>query len=85
MASMNKIDSISRQYFSPVDAVKLYTNINNRSVTQVNDEAKAFIGARQGLGVGAICFAGEGQLNGMPPAQYNEFGEEIPRTLDFFA
>ncbi len=88
MQSISKINSVSRQYFNPVDAVKLYTDINSRSVNQKSDETKAFIGARQGLGIGAFCFVGEGQLNGQPPTEYtykNGFCEEVKRTFDMFA
>lgn len=54
-----------------------------------NDALKSFVGARQGLGVGYMCFAGEGQVNGMPEAYYvkDEMGAlvEGSRSIDFFA
>ena len=71
--------------YTAIDAIKCYTNANKHIGNIDKEAAKAWVGAREGLGVGYLCFAGEGQVNGMPQAQYNEFGEEIPRTLDIFA
>jgi len=54
-----------------------------------NDALKSFVGARQGLGVGYFCYAGEGPMNGMAPAYYvkDETGAlvEGSRSLDFYS
>ncbi len=71
--------------YTAVDAINSYTNANKYIGNIDKEAAKSWVGARQGLGIGYFCFAGEGQVNGMPPAQYNEFGEEIQRSLDIFA
>lgn len=72
--------------YTSSDAISSYNKTNNHIATGIDPEAqKAWVGARQGLGIGFFCFAGEGQVNGMPPAQYDEFGQEVPRTLDLFA
>ena len=71
--------------YKAVDAVNSYTN-TNRYIGNIDKEAsKSWVGARQGLGIGYVCYAGEGQVNGMPPTQYNEFGEELTRSFDIFA
>ncbi len=71
--------------YTAIDAINSYTNMTKHLGSVDKEAATSWVGARQGLGIGFYCFAGEGQINGMPPAQYNEYGEEIPRTLDMFA
>ena len=72
--------------YTQSDAINSYSKTNNRIASGIDQEAqKSWVGARQGLGIGFFCFAGEGQVNGMPPAQYDEFNQEVPRTLDLFA
>ena len=60
-----------------------------KSITHDESARLSFVGARQGLGVGAWCFVGEGQVNGMPQAYYvqDESGSlvEGQRTFDIFA
>ena len=86
MAPIEKIGGVARNLYNPVDAVKLYETTNKRIGTSGMENP--FAGARQGLGVGAFCFAGEGRIDGQPPTQYytneNGYTEEVTRTLDFF-
>ena len=87
MAPINKIGAIPRNLYNPVEAVKLYETTNRHIAVSANDNP--FKGSRMGLGVGALCFVGEGQINGMPPTQYftnkNGYEEEVQRTFDMFA
>ena len=66
-------------------AAKAYPKAN----TPDESARLSFVGARQGLGVGYLCFVGEGQVNGEPQAYYvqDENGSivEGQRTLDIFA
>lgn len=70
-------------YFSGVAAKNLY-----HSSPLVSSE-NPFSGSRNELGVGAFCFAGEGQVNGEPPTKYytnqNGYMEKVERTFDMFA
>ena len=72
--------------YSSADAINSYQKTNNHISGTIDSEAqKSWVGARQGLGIGFICFSGEGQVNGLPQAQYDEFGQERKITLNFFA
>ena len=86
MAQIEKIGAVPRNLYNPVDAVKLY-EATNKHVGVLGTE-NPFSGARQGAGIGAFCFVGEGRIDGQPPAQYytneNGYTEEVTRTLDFF-
>lgn len=87
-----KIDAIQRQYFSPVDAVKLYTDINTRTAEEVRHlsaENNPFANTRSQLGLWQQPTAGYvGQVNGEPPTEYtskNGYIEEVQRTFVMFA
>lgn len=72
--------------YSSNDAVNSYSKTNMHIAEKSDPEAqKSWVGARQGLGIGFICFSGEGQLNGLPQTQYDEYGQERQITLNFFA
>ncbi len=87
-----RIDSIQRQYFSPVDAVKLYTDINTRTAEEarhINGANNPFANTRSELGLWQQPTAGYvGQVNGQPPTEYttkNGYTEEVKRTFVMFA
>ena len=85
MSALGKINSVSRRYFNPVDAIKLYTNTNNH-IASVAESDNPFANTRSGMGLWQQPTTGYiGQVNGQPPAQYDEFGQEIQRSLVMFA
>lgn len=80
------IGAMRGRYFNPVDAVKLYTNTQNSHAVQAHAEtANPFKNTVSMLGLYQQQMDGNiGTFNGQPPAEYNEFGEEVPRTLCIF-
>lgn len=82
----DKIDAISRKYFDPVDAVKLYTDTRARTAGQTLAE-NPFANTRSLWQQPTFGYVG--QVNGEPPTQYtrDESGtiSEVKRTLNLFA
>lgn len=87
MGALDKVDSVSRKYFNPVDAVKLYKSANNHSINTIDGE-NPFANTRS-MGLWQQPTMGYvGQVNGQPPTEYtykNGFCEEVQRTLNLFA
>lgn len=82
-----KIDAVQRNYFNPVDAVKLYTDTSKRSAHNVAENP--FANTRMNLGLWQQPTDGYvGQVNGEPPTEYttkNGFTEEVQRSFMMFA
>ena len=36
--TVNKVEAVSKRYFNPVDAIKLYTDVSNRATSTVGGE-----------------------------------------------
>ena len=87
MGALDKVDSVSRKYFNPVDAVKLYTN-TNKHIAEINQSENPFVNTRS-MGLWQQPTIGYiGQVNGQPPTEYtykNGYCEEVQRSLNLFA
>ncbi len=89
MTTIGKIDAVYREKTFPVEAVKLYTDISKRSVSNVGGE-NPFANTRSNLGLWQYPTGDYvGQVNGEPPTQYvrDETGaiSQVTRTLNLFA
>lgn len=80
--------AVTRKFYDPDNAaLGLYQKANQYvSVTTVENP---FAGSRRGLGVGLMCFVGEGQVNGEPPTEYyvneNGYTETVQRSFDMYS
>ncbi len=87
MSTLGKIDSVTKKYFNPVDAIKLYTNTNNH-IAEVSQNENPFANTRS-MGLWQQPTIGYvGQVNGQPPTEYtykNGYCEEVQRSLNLFA
>ena len=89
MSALEKIDAVSRKYFNPVDAVKLYTDTKSHTINSMQSGENPFANTRS-MGLWQQPTLGYvGQVNGEPPTQYtkDESGmiTEVTRTLNLFA
>ena len=89
MSTLDKIDAVSRKYFYPVDAVKLYTDTKNHIAVSDAGGENPFANTRS-MGLWQQPTLGYvGQVNGEAPTQYtrDESGmiTEVTRTLNLFA
>ena len=79
------VGAVSGRYFNTVDAVKLYTDTQNR-VNTFSHATNPFKNTVSYLGLYLQPTDGNiGTFNGQPPAEYNEFGEEVPRKFSIWA
>lgn len=87
MGALDKVDSISRKYFNPVDAVKLYA-ATNKHIAENSQNENPFINTRS-MGLWQQPTMGYvGQVNGQPPTEYtyqNGYCEEVQRSFNLFA
>lgn len=86
--TVNKVEAVSKRYFNPVDAIKLYTDVSNRATSTVGGE-NPFANTRRSMGLWQQPTMGYvGQVNGDPPTEYtykNGYCEEVQRSLVLFA
>lgn len=87
MTAISRIDAVYREKTSPVEAVKLYTDISRHSINSVGGE-NPFANTRS-MGLWQQPTAGYvGQVNGEATTEYtykNGYCEEVTRTLNLFA
>ena len=81
---VDAVSAVRGGYFKSVDAVKLYTDTQNH-VASASNSSNPFKNTVSMLGLYLQPMDGNiGTFNGQPPAEYNEFGEEVPRNFCIF-